>query len=139
MKKIIGIGVLIALLAGGFYAYKEYTKPFVDAATTAEDISTSATDLFTAFSTDEAAANPKYLDKIIKVCGKVAENSVTENGSTTIQLETGDAMGVVMCELDAEAKQSKTSFTKGEEVCFKGFCSGYMTDVLLNRCAFVAK
>ena len=63
-----------------------------------------------------------------------SDNSVTDNGATTIQLETGDEMGTVICELDKLSKQEKTSFAKGETVCFKGLCSGYLTDVVLNRC-----
>ena len=137
MKKIIGIVIVIAVLAGGFYAYKQWTKPHLDVAAAAEDVSISATDLFKAFSTSEATANPKYLDKVIKVCGTVAENSSTNEGSTTIQLETGDDIGVIMCELDDLTKQEKSSFAKGEAVCFKGLCSGFTTDVVLNRCVTV--
>ncbi len=134
MKKIIGLVVLVAVLAGVFYGYKQWTKPHLDVAAASEDMSLSAKDLFAAFSTNEAEANPKYLDKVIKICGTVAENSATNEGSTTVQLETGDAMGVIVCELDQLSKQEKTNFEKGETVCFKGLCSGYITDVVLNRC-----
>ncbi len=134
MKKKIGLGILIALLAGSFYGYTQWTKPHREVAAAAEDLNIAATDLFKAFSTNEATANPKYLDKLIKVCGTVADNSVTDNGVTTVQLATGDEMGIVMCELDKLTKQEKTSFAKGQTVCFKGLCSGYLTDVVLNRC-----
>ncbi len=134
MKKIIGLVVLLALAGGAYYGYSQWNKPHLDVAAASEDMSLSAKELFTAFSTDEAAANPKYLDKVIKVCGTVAENSATTDGSTTIQLETGDAIGVIVCELDQLSKQDKTEFVKGETVCFKGLCSGYTSDVVLNRC-----
>jgi tRNA_anti-like len=134
MKKII---FLIALLAGAgaaFYGYKQWTKPHLDVTAAAEDVDIAAKDLYEQFSNNEAVANPKYLDKVIKVCGTVAENSATNAGSTTIQLETGNEMGGIMCELDDLSKQDKTAFAKGETVCFKGLCSGYLTDVVLNRC-----
>ena len=134
MKKIIGLAVLIAVLAGGFYGYTQWTKPHREIAAATEDLNITAADLYKAFSTNEAAANPKYLDKLIKVCGTVADNSATDNGVTTVQLQTGVEMGTVMCELDKLTKQEKMSFAKGETVCFKGLCSGYLTDVVLNRC-----
>ncbi len=135
MKK--GIILIVALVAaiGGYYAYSQLTKGHLDVNAATEDVNIAATDLFKAFKTDEAIANPKYLDKVIKVCGTVAENSVTKEGSTTIQLETGDEMGgVIMCELDDASKPEKTAFNKGEQVCFKGLCSGYTADVVLNSC-----
>ena len=137
MKKTIGIIIVLVGLASAFFGYKMWNKPHLDVAAAAEDVNISAADLFTQFSTDEAKANPKYLDKVIKVCGTVAENSVTSEGSTTIQLETGDAIGMIMCELDDLTKQEKTEFAKGESVCFKGLCSGYTADVVLNRCVLV--
>jgi tRNA_anti-like len=132
MKSKIFLIVLVAALAGGFYAYQQWNKPHRDG-NAAADVSLSATELFTAFSTNEATANPKYLDKNIKVCGKVLQDAITTDGSTTVQLETGDAIGVVLCELDAATKQSLV-YTKGQDVCFKGLCSGYTSDVVLSRC-----
>jgi hypothetical protein len=135
MKKGIIIAALIIALLGGLYGYKQLTKGHIDVNAAAEDVNIAAADLFKAFVTDEAVANPKYLDKVIKVCGVVAENSATNEGSTTIQLETGDEMGgVVMCELDDLTKQATTAFNKGDKVCFKGLCSGFTADVVLNRC-----
>jgi hypothetical protein len=134
MKKIIFLIVLLAGAGAAFYGYKQWTKPHIDVAATAADVDIAAKDLYEQFSTDEAAATPKYLSKMIKVCGTVAENSATNAGSTTIQLETGNEMGAIMCELDDLSKQDKTTFAKGETVCFKGLCSGYLTDVVLNRC-----
>lgn len=133
MKKILIIIPIVASCAA-FYAYQQWHKPHLDVQAASEEVSLSATELFTQFATNEALANPKYLSKVVKVCGKIAQNSETNEGSITIQLETGDDIGVVMCELDDLTKQEKTTFAKGDDVCFKGLCSGYTSDVVLNRC-----
>lgn len=130
-KRIIMILLAIGL-AGGIYGYLQWTKPHKDLNKANEDFKVSATDLFTQFSTDEAKANVQYLDKVIKVCGKVAVISTTEGGKTSVQLDTGDPIGGVMCELNANT--AKESIKEGAEICMKGLCSGYLSDVVLNDC-----
>ena len=132
--RILLIALGLGILAGGFVAYKMWNKPHRDVADAKADVKLEATDLFNQFSTDEATANGQYLDKIVQVCGTVAQVS-TENEVVTIQLEAGDLLGGVLCELDNLSEHPRTDFQAGETVCFKGICTGYLTDVVLNRCS----
>ncbi|MCB9283274.1 MAG: hypothetical protein H6563_04305 [Lewinellaceae bacterium] len=131
---VLGLGVLV----GGFVGYKMWNKPHRDVAGAQADVKLQATDLFNQFSTDEATANGQYLDKIVQVCGTVAQVS-NENDVITVQLDAGDLMGGVLCELDNLTEHSRTDFQSGETVCFKGICTGYLTDVVLNRCVEVSQ
>ena len=132
------VGLALALLVGGYVGYKMWNKPHRDVVDAKADVTLEATALFNQFSTDEAAANSQYLDKIVQVCGTVAQVS-NENNVVTIQLEAGDLLGGVLCELDNLSEHARTDFQVGEKVCFKGICTGYLTDVVLNRCTEVIK
>lgn len=136
MKTNIVIILVIALLAGGYIGYRMWNKPHREVAEAKADVVLEATGIYQQFSTDEAAANAQYLDKIVQVCGTVAAVTL-ENGITTIRLDAGDPFGGVLCELDNMAEHARTEFTTGERVCFKGICNGYLSDVVLNRCSEV--
>lgn len=136
MMRNVLIGLLLAALAGGFIGYRMWNKPHREVAEASADVTLEATELYTQYTTDEAAANALYLDKIVQVCGSVVQVS-NENGLVTIQLDAGDLMGGVLCELDNLAAHDRTEFPAGERVCFKGICTGYLSDVVLNRCSEV--
>lgn len=139
MKPIIKYGlwaVLAVIVIGGYIGYKMWNKPHRAVATAEADVKLEATDLYTQFTTDEATANSKYLDKIVQVCGTVSQVS-SENNVVSIQLDAGDPLGGVLCELDPLSEHKRTDFKPGEKVCFKGICSGYLSDVVLNRCSEV--
>jgi hypothetical protein len=134
--KYLLILVLLGLLAGGYIGYRMWNKPHRDVAGANADSSLEATNLYLQFATDEAAANANFLDKIVQVCGQVAEVS-TDNESVSVLLDTGDPFGGVACELDHLTEHPRTEFPAGERVCFKGVCTGYLSDVVLSRCTEV--
>lgn len=129
-------GLLLVALAGGYAGYKMWNKPHREVAGASADVALEATELYAQYTADEAAANALYLDKIVQVCGTVVQVS-NENGLVTIQLDSGDLMGGVLCELDNFAAHDRTEFPAGERACFKGICTGYLSDVVLNRCSEV--
>jgi hypothetical protein len=130
-KALLALLVLVLIgLATGLYLWN---KPHEDIAAAKPDLLIAATDLFSAFETDEAAANAKYLDKLVEVVGTVAESEINEDGSVRVVLETGGMFGVA-CSLDPLAKHLRTAFPVGEQIRLKGRCSGYNLDVQLDRC-----
>jgi tRNA_anti-like len=132
MKKI-GIALALVALIGGFVGYKVYNKPHEDIANAQEDYALPAEELFAAYQADEAAANTKYLDKIIVVQGTVRE-AKEEDGIVNVMLDTEDMMFGVRCQLDALATHKRKDFKAGEKVSFKGKCSGSLMDVVMVRC-----
>lgn len=129
MKKILLLLALIALLLGGIYAYSEFNRE-LEAVGKAEH-SLSCTDLFTAFETDEKAANAKYLGKVVEIEGTISDVKTNKEGKTTISLEGGMLFGVT-CELFESEAADK--YKKGQKVKLKGECSGFLSDVVLVRC-----
>jgi len=138
MKKIlIALAVLAAIGAGvGYYLWN---KPALDLTNAKSDIVVDATALFNEYKTDEAQANSKYFEKVIGVSGKVQE-VLNDEGTVKVSLETGDPNGfVVRCELSKTSAHARTEFPVGEIVAFKGTCSGFNLDVVLNNCVEAKK
>ena len=133
MKKLLGIGLLLALIAGGI-GYFMYNKPHQNMENAKADVVLDARELFTAFEANETEANQKYLDKVVKVSGLVKEVSTDEEGNVSVTLESGSEMFGVICQMDNLTKQEKTDFKIGEQVTLKGICTGMLMDVVLVRC-----
>lgn len=127
MKKILIALILIALI-GGSVGYYMFTKPLATTDSMTADFTMSAADLLTVFEDDEAAANSKYLDKVITVQGQV-EKVETEEGKVTIYLKTDNSMSNVIFQLE----DSTTTINANEMVTLKGICTGYLMDVVMVR------
>ena len=128
IKNILLVLVLLGA-AGAGLGYFLWNKPHRNVDAAKADFSVEATDLFTQYASDETAANPKYLDKIITVSGVTSEG-----GSVKVQLVGGSEMGGVSCEMETGSTFSPAT---GSRVCLKGICTGYLMDVVLNRCSEV--
>jgi len=135
LKKII-IGILILGFIGAFAAYEMYNKPHVNVAEASADISLSADKILNDFSSDENAANSKYLEKIISVKGVVSEIKI-EKEKGIITLKTKDDFGSVLCHLSDEATSKINLFKEGQVIMIKGICTGFLMDVILVKCEFV--
>lgn len=133
MRKLLLIGGALAIGAA-VVAYLIYNKPHQNMDRATADIQLTASELLSNFEADEDAANAKYLDKIVAVTGAVREVVTTEEGLTTITLETGSALAGVVCELDTLTEHPKTDFQPGETITVKGVCTGMLMDVVLVRC-----
>lgn len=134
MKKIILLGLLIAVLCGGTFGYYLYNKPHDDMSSKKPDFELSAAELFADYEGDENAANTKYLDKVVQVSGIVQDVKTNDEGITSVTIESGDLMFGVICQLDQFSEHERTTFEIGEQVVFKGLCTGKLMDVVLVRC-----
>jgi len=124
------VGFLAILGIGGYF----YTmmKPHRDVSNE-KAIPVTAVALFKAYSFDEPQANAKYLDKAVAVTGTVGEVSTNQEGFKVIVLKTEDAFFGVSCTM----KDLTVEASNGEEVTIKGFCRGYLSDVVLNECELI--
>ncbi len=131
MKKILlAVGLLVLIGGGVGYYLSQKEVPSVSDLKT--DFTVAATDLFAEYQANEEAANQKYNGKIVEVSGVVKETKNNEAGQPTVVLESGDMMFGVICEL--KEKEQAAKFSSGQQVTFKGECTGYLMDVVLARC-----
>lgn len=133
-KTIIVLSVVIIVLLAGVFVYMTYNKPHKSVNDV--DFSMDATLLVAEFEQDEAAANTKYLDKVVEVKGTVKE-VMKSDSSITLLLGEADAMSSVSCSLSAGAAKDAGDVKAGDEVTIRGICSGMLLDVALANCEIV--
>ena len=136
MKKYLFSFGLIGLIGAGIGLFM-YNKPHKDIKKSNADLKIEANQLLTDFEENETEANATYLDKLIEVTGTVREVSKDEEGNVSVILESENPLAGVICQLDNLATHNKTSFELGENVTFKGLCTGMLMDVVLVRCVEV--
>ena len=139
-KMIIIMALAIAIMGGGWYGYKEYTRKVKDLKNVKAQVSVDATGLVAAFEKDEAAANALYLGRIMAVMGKVKAVEKNEQGHYTVILGDEGNMSAVRCSMDSIHQEEAANFSAGALVTVKGACTGFNadellgSDVILNRC-----
>lgn len=137
MKKYILYGVILVAVVGAVVAYRMYNKPFANMEKAEADATIDAQALYADFEADEAAANTKYLGKVVEVSGTVKEVKKDEAGKISIILDSGNELAAIVCELDELTQHPKTDFAAGEQIKVKGNCTGILMDVVLVRCVVV--
>ena len=143
-KRIIWTLVLMILILGGLYGYKEYTRTNKKLTSVKPDFTISADSLINEFETADSAAYHKYDNKVIEVSG-VIKNSSLEN--FTILLGDTGKLSAVKCELDTSFRKDTPVPAVGAMAVVKGHFVGFQkdemmglgTDVNLNRCVFAVK
>lgn len=128
MKKTLIILVFIALAATGLFYYL-MNKPHKDI-NNETTINITAVQLFNEFTTNESAANSKYLNKAIEVNGIISIVDENQDNEPYIVLQTEDEMYGIMCTL----RHKNINRIVGDNVIIKGYCSGYIGDVKLTDC-----
>jgi hypothetical protein len=136
-QKILLWLFVIALLGFGImkgYLYYLNNKPHRDV-TKETGIAVTAEKIFSDFSTNEAAANQTYLNKAIEVSGEVAEVKKNQDSSTVVVLKTTDPIFGVNCTF----KEDPGAIQPGNMITFKGICTGFISDVVINEGVLLKK
>ena len=136
MRYLLAI-VLVTAVALSIYAYKEFMRKPADLnkSDAAEHITASG--LYALYNDYEDSANKKYLGKIIEVTGTIVE--IENQQDTLLTILMGDTLqtGMVSCLMDKNYMADAKNKVRGDIVKIKGFCTGYLMDVELNRCVLV--
>ncbi|MBN1186236.1 MAG: hypothetical protein JXB49_28420 [Bacteroidales bacterium] len=96
------------------------------------DIEISSAELVQAFENDEQEANSRYLDKVVLVTGRVDAISVEEE-TVNVTLKKEEDIAGVICSF-SKTSVDPEKILVGMEISIKGICSGYLLDVVLNKC-----
>ena len=127
------LGMLVAIAAWK-YAFK---KSELSMASRKTDITIEASLLLQAFESNEDSANVRYLDKILQVSGTV-ESVLEDSLGYSVYLKEKDALSGIMCSFDKSAFDPAL-VKNGSQVTVKGLCTGYLLDVVLNKCSVVSQ
>ncbi len=136
MKKIIWVAlavVMIGLIVGAFTYLYVFRKADISVASKKADIEIKASDLLKKFTDDESSANALFLDKVIVVDGLI--DSITEDStSVSVYLKNPEDIAGTQCGFDKTAID-KSMIKTGDIIRIKGICTGYLMDVVLNKCS----
>jgi hypothetical protein len=127
LKKTILIISVIAL-AGAAYGVYMWNKPARNVAHE-KGIQITAAGIFDSFTVNENRANALFLNKAIQVTGEVTEIKNNQAGETVIYLKSNDPLFGVNCTF----KENPGALTKGSTITFKGVCTGFLSDVIINQ------
>lgn len=135
------IGLLVA--AGALYGYLVYTKGNKDLANVKPALTIEAEKLVQEFTSNEKAANQKYLPKeeyIIDVTGTVKSINKDERGKTTLVLQASASdMSSVQCAIDSTHVKDLTVLSAGASARVRGVVTGFNSDELLGSDVFLAR
>jgi hypothetical protein len=131
--------ILVFLILAFAFALIAWKYTFRKAEVTIEarkpDFNLEASKLLQEFEMNETAANSKYLDKIVVVTGTIA--SVTEDSvGISVYLKESEDISGIICSFDKTAL-NRSAVDTGLSVSIKGVCTGYLMDVVMNKCALV--
>lgn len=148
-KKIIWTIIVVAVAAGAYYGYKQYTRTNKDLAKVKADTVIGAAALVAEYSANDTIADKKYLGKIIEVAGNVKKIEKDEKGYYTIVLGDTASLSSVRCSIDTVHQQDAARIVIGSSAILRGACTGFKknellgedlgSDVELNRCAVIEK
>lgn len=136
MKKY-PIYIAILGLVGIAVAVYMYNKPHKNIQNSKTDFKIEAEQLIAEFEENETETNAKYLDKVIEVSGVVGKVNADEKDNISVTLEGENPLSGVVCQLDNLSTHARTNFSEGENVTFKGICTGLLMDVIMVRCVEV--
>lgn len=118
----------VLIIAGIGYGLYVWNKPHRDVKDE-KGIMVTATAIFDSFTVNETRANTLYLNKAIQVTGEVTDVKKNQDGQTVVYLKTSDPLFGVNCTF----KEDPGTLEKGTTISFKGICTGYLSDVIINQ------
>ena len=127
-KKVFLILLILIIGVGSIYAFYVWNKPARDVSQE-KGIQVTAVAIFDSFNNNEQSANALYLNKAVEVTGVVTNVKKNQAGETVVYLQSDDAVFGVNCTF----KQDPGAIQKGNTITFKGICTGYLSDVILNE------
>ncbi len=95
----------------------------------------SSDELYNLFSSDEASANAKYLNKVVEVSGLVSEVETLASGQLVVLMATESPMGGVRCTFEANQEKIAKKVSVGAKHTIKRKCSGMLMEVVLDNCS----
>lgn len=135
------IPVLILLLLGAVYVYREFNRKAPDTADLTPAYELTGTQLLETFQQDEKKANTLYLGKVLAISGIIKSLSSDSAGVQTLVIGDTASLSSVRCIMNGETGSAAGPLAAGTRVTIKGICTGYNADdmglgadVLLTRC-----
>lgn len=132
-RSILWLSLLVLVLAGAGWGWYLYDKPHRSAAGVSADVTITADSLYHQYQTNERSADQRFMGKVIKVSGHLAEIQRSGNSEIWILAAEAGAAGGINCQLFAGTTVDHEP-KPGDAVILKGRCTGFLMDVNLTDC-----
>ncbi|NOT73495.1 MAG: hypothetical protein HOP08_01115 [Cyclobacteriaceae bacterium] len=126
---IIAVATMVVVVIGYNLYNKKHRSLFENTA-----LIVTAQELFTQYVKDEQGSNQKYLDKIVEVTGTVGMLFENKDSKPVIVLKGKDDFFGVSCTLE-----HFENVQMGSTITIRGFCMGYLSDVVISRAEIIKK
>ena len=136
-KNLLIIFFIALILLIGYVYFFVYHKSHVDTFTAKPDYEIEAVELFRQFSENEVTANDKYLGSLLRIEGSVLSVDKTDGELVAIRLDVDDMLDAVVCEPDPIYKREIPAMNPGDQIVAQGVCTGFLNDVIINRCVVI--
>lgn len=137
-RKVILYLVLLVAAISVVYAAWMYFKPHASVRNKEAAYKLSAKQLADAFSSNEETANVLYTGKVLEVEGYLQE-IIFHDSSVVLMLGDVSQMNGVSCYLQGNRKDDVQFLRAGNQVTVKGICSGFLLDVVVEKCILLEK
>lgn len=138
MKKYLKYLVILGLIgAVAFFItwFIVFKKSDLSVKNSKAEYQVEASFIISQFETNEELANQQYLGKVIIVSGKLESIKETDTDVSLYLKQDNDLSGI-LCNFDKSVIDlSKTNI--GSTIKVKGICTGYLIDVVMNKCSIV--
>jgi len=102
-------------------------------------VSVESTVLFAEYEKDQAAADKKYLNRIIEVLGDIEDIAEDADEKTYVALKGSGLVFIVQCFFSESGKAALDKFAMGDPVRVRGKCTGKTkAGVVLTNCKISA-
>ncbi|NVO11053.1 MAG: hypothetical protein HXX16_13915 [Bacteroidales bacterium] len=126
---IVFFGLIVAIFIW-LYAFR---KADLSASSQRAETEIAATDLLKKFESNESEANTAYLGKVIIVSGTI--DKITEDSTiVSVYIKNPEDVSGVICGFN-KTMIDKSTIKLGNSIRVKGICTGYLMDVVLNKCS----
>lgn len=138
MKKIykyllalLSLGVIVMLIVWQI-VFKE-SDPSVK--NSKVELQVDASQIISQYESNEELANQQYLGKVIVVVGRL-ESIKTTSTEISVYLKQENDISGILCNFDKSAIDT-SKLTINTSIKVKGICTGYLIDVVMNKCSIV--
>jgi methyl-accepting chemotaxis protein len=133
-KGLIITVIIFLVILGAIIIYLwTFRKSDLSVSSKKADVEIRSGELIQSFEKNEKLANEAYLNKIIVLAGTV-DNISEDSLTVTVYLKDKDAVSGIICSFNKSVLDI-SKISKGSEIKVKGICSGYLLDVVLNKCS----
>ena len=138
MKRVLIIFAIACVISLGVGTYM-YFLPVKSLKKAKPVASLTASELLAAFEDNEDASNTLYLDNVLEVSGTIASIDNEPDQPVQIVLDAGSLLGGVSCVMEpGTTPEGGAEGCIGKNATIKGSCTGYLMEVILDRCVVVS-